>query len=150
MWLTVLGRCGGYAGAGGACAGYLVDAGGSRLLIDAGYGAVARLLEWGPASAVSGLILSHLHPDHVADVPALQLALEYEAYPPAKWDGRVPTLAPAGAREHLARFAPVADEGERLVRFFDFTAIVATILRLRLFPQSQPQADALTGAQVGG
>jgi ribonuclease BN (tRNA processing enzyme) len=125
MRLTVLGRCGGYAGPGGACAGYLVDAGGSRLLIDAGYGVIARLLEWGPASAISGIILSHLHPDHVAEIPALQLALEYEAYPPAKWDGRVPTLAPTGAREQLARLAPVPEEGARVVRFFDIATIVA-------------------------
>jgi ribonuclease BN (tRNA processing enzyme) len=123
MRLTVLGRCGGYPDAGGACAGYLVDAGGARLLIDVGYGVVARLLERGPVSAISGIILSHLHPDHVAEVPALQLAFEYESYPPTKWEGRVPTLAPAGAREHLARFAPTVEEGQRVVRFFDFADI---------------------------
>ncbi|MDR7418923.1 MAG: MBL fold metallo-hydrolase [Armatimonadota bacterium] len=123
MRLTVLGRCGGYAGGGGACTGYLVDAGAARILVDVGYGAVARLLEYGPARSVSGIVLSHLHPDHVADLPALQLALEYESYPPTKWEGQVPTLAPTRAREHLARFAPVASEAARLVRFFDFIPI---------------------------
>jgi ribonuclease BN (tRNA processing enzyme) len=123
MRLTVLGRCGGYPVAGGACAGYLVKAGHARVLIDAGYGVVARLLEYGPVRSLSGIILTHLHPDHVADLPALQLALEYESYPPLKWDGQVPMLAPAGAREHLARFAPAVDEGRRLVRFFDIAPI---------------------------
>jgi len=123
MRLTVLGRCGGYPDAGGACAGYLVDAGGARLLIDAGYGVVSRVLEYGPARTISGIILSHLHPDHVAEIPALQLALEYEAYPPFKWTGQVPTLAPTGAREHLARFAPTSEEAARMVRFFEFAAI---------------------------
>jgi ribonuclease BN (tRNA processing enzyme) len=92
-------------------------------LIDVGYGVVARLLECGPVSALSGIILSHLHPDHVAEVPALQLALQYGLSPAGTWDGRVPTLAPAGAREHLARFAPAVDEGQRLVGFFDFVGI---------------------------
>lgn len=123
MRVRVLGRCGGYPAPGGACAGYLVEAGPARLVMDLGYGVVARLLEHVPPSAISAVVLTHLHPDHVAEVPALQLALEYEQHPPVKGEGQLRTLAPAGACAHLAGFAPLAEEGERLTRFFAFEAI---------------------------
>jgi hypothetical protein len=43
--LTVLGACGAWPEAGQACSGYLVEHDGFRLLIDAGYAIVPRLLE---------------------------------------------------------------------------------------------------------
>jgi ribonuclease Z len=52
----------------------LIEAGGQRFLFDAGYGFLERLVESGLAmDAVSKLFLTHLHSDHVADLPALML-----------------------------------------------------------------------------
>ena len=52
----------------------LVEAAGERFLFDAGYGSLARLVESGlPMSAVSKLFLTHLHSDHLVDLPAFML-----------------------------------------------------------------------------
>jgi len=119
MRLTVLGRSGGYPRPGEACAGYLVEGGDTRVLLDVGYGVVSRLLERCDPRSIGAVILSHLHPDHVADFPAFQLALEYAAFPPGRWAARPPVLAPSGAREHLMAFGPEG-EGNRIVGDFDF------------------------------
>lgn len=52
----------------------LVEAAGERFLFDAGRGFMARLVEAGfPMSAVTKLFLTHLHSDHIVDVPDLML-----------------------------------------------------------------------------
>ena len=53
----------------------LVEAGGKRLLFDCGRGATIRLVEAGiPIGAVGRLFLTHLHSDHVMQIPDLLLA----------------------------------------------------------------------------
>lgn len=52
----------------------LVEAGGERLLFDAGRGVMQRLVEAGyPMTAVTKVFLTHLHSDHVVDVPDVLL-----------------------------------------------------------------------------
>ena len=71
MRLTVLGACGAWPEAGRACSGYLVEHDGFRLLIDAGYAIVPRLLERVAASQLDAVFISHGHPDHCADLNPL-------------------------------------------------------------------------------
>ena len=53
----------------------LVEAGGERLLFDAGRGSMQRLVQAGiPMNAVTKLFLTHLHSDHVIGVPDLLLS----------------------------------------------------------------------------
>src|SRR6476646_1680744 len=53
----------------------LVEAGGERLLFDAGRGFMQRLVQAGfPMNAVTKLFLTHLHSDHVIGVPDLMLS----------------------------------------------------------------------------
>lgn len=52
----------------------LVEAGGERFLFDAGRGFMQRLVQAGfPMNAVTKLFLTHLHSDHIVDVPDLML-----------------------------------------------------------------------------
>jgi ribonuclease BN (tRNA processing enzyme) len=70
MRLTVLGSSPSWPNPGEAQSGYLVETGGGRLVLDCGNGIVSRLraLEAPPPDAI---VLSHLHPDHIADVLSL-------------------------------------------------------------------------------
>ena len=71
MRLTVLGGSGGYPATAGACSGYLIEHDGFRLLVDPGYAIVPRLLEILPPEAIDAVLVSHGHPDHVADLNPL-------------------------------------------------------------------------------
>jgi ribonuclease BN (tRNA processing enzyme) len=68
MKFTVLGGAGGWPPARGACSGYLIEHDGFRLLVDPGYATLPRLLEIVPAEAIDAVLVSHGHPDHVADL----------------------------------------------------------------------------------
>lgn len=93
--VTVLGSAGSYPGGGRACSGYLVTAGGYRLLLDCGNGSLANL----PCAHadVDAIVLSHLHPDHCVDIYGMDIALRYGPRP-----GTVDVYAPTGSGERLA------------------------------------------------
>ncbi|HEX8027919.1 MAG TPA: MBL fold metallo-hydrolase [Vicinamibacterales bacterium] len=75
----------------------LVEAAGERFLFDAGYGSLARLVESGlPMDAVSRLFLTHLHSDHIVDLPAFML-LPWAG--PSARDVPLEVWGPAGTRE---------------------------------------------------
>ena len=104
MLLTVLGSNGAYPTAGRPAAGYLVSAGGAALWMDAGPGTFMALCGEIDPGELSGVFLSHRHPDHCADIFALYHALAYSP------DGRagkvrpIPLLCPADLAEALERF----------------------------------------------
>ena len=76
--LTILGASGSYPSPGGACSGYLVEAAGTRLWLDAGSGTFANLQRHvSDLSKLDGIILSHAHPDHWADVLGYQVVLRH-------------------------------------------------------------------------
>jgi len=52
----------------GAHAGYLVEANGSRVLLDCGPGVLARLRETEPWPRVDAIVISHFHLDHFGDL----------------------------------------------------------------------------------
>lgn len=58
---------------------YLVQTGGKAFLLDMGQGALRRLMQAGvePVS-LSGILISHHHPDHLCDLFALLFALRYD------------------------------------------------------------------------
>ena len=77
----------------------LVEAGGERLLFDAGRGSMQRLVQAGfPMNAVTKLFLTHLHSDHVIGVPDLMLS-PWSAAPERKVPLEV--WGPAGTRDMM-------------------------------------------------
>jgi ribonuclease BN (tRNA processing enzyme) len=80
--LTVLGGCGVWPAAGEACGGYLVEAGGFRLLIDPGYAVLPQLLRRMTADDVDAVLVSHGHPDHCSDLNPLLRARWLRDDPP--------------------------------------------------------------------
>lgn len=96
--LTVLGCDGGYPGPGGAASGYLVEAAGVSLWLDAGPGTFAALQVVTDPARVDAIVLSHEHPDHWSDVDAFAVWWRDRA---RRGDGRaprapVPVYAPPG------------------------------------------------------
>ena len=80
----------------------LIEAGGRAFLIDAGRGALQRLAQAGvPWQAVDGVLLTHLHSDHVVGLPDLWLTgwlvLPGRARPLTVW-------GPRGTASMLAHF----------------------------------------------
>jgi ribonuclease BN (tRNA processing enzyme) len=76
--ITVLGASGSYPAPGGACSGYLVEGPGTRVWVDAGSGTFANLQRHVPdLASLDGIILSHAHPDHWADVLGYQVVVRH-------------------------------------------------------------------------
>ena len=77
----------------------LVEAGGQQFLFDAGYGSLARLVESGVAmDDVTKVFLTHLHSDHVVDLPAF-LLLPWSA--PSERSVPLEVWGPAGTAEMM-------------------------------------------------
>lgn len=74
MDIKILGYWGGYPSAGGATAGYLIDTGEGQILLDCGSGVMSRMAQYTSVDRLDGVILSHLHYDHMADIGILQYA----------------------------------------------------------------------------
>jgi ribonuclease Z len=77
----------------------LVEVGDERFLFDAGRGLMQRLVQSGlPTAAVSKLFLTHLHSDHIVDIPDL-LLMGWASPPPR----RVPleVWGPEGTRDMM-------------------------------------------------
>lgn len=144
MRLTVLGASGTYPGPGEACSGYLVRRDGFALWMDAGNGTLGRLQQHVAIEEVGAVFLSHVHPDHVADLYPFLYA---RAFHPERL-AAVPVFAPPGARDHLARLLS-EDARERFAEVFAWRdlapgeAAEAGPFRLRAF-ESRHSAPNLT------
>jgi len=112
MRLTVLGCSGSGPGPDSPASGYLVDAGGTRVVVDLGNGTVGALQRHLDPWELDAVVLSHLHPDHCADASALVVHRRYHPFPPFDASARpLPVYAPAEAPERLgAAYAPSAAE----------------------------------------
>ena len=68
MRLEVLGSWAGSPGANGACSGYLLADGDTKILFDCGPGVVPVLQEHVEPDDVSAVFISHMHADHSLDL----------------------------------------------------------------------------------
>ncbi|RWR14575.1 MBL fold metallo-hydrolase [Siminovitchia fortis] len=75
MDLTIIGHWGGFPKAGEASSGYLLAHNGFYLLMDCGSAVLSKLQTIISAEKLDGIILSHYHADHTADIGVVQHAL---------------------------------------------------------------------------
>ncbi|WP_158888273.1 MBL fold metallo-hydrolase [Amycolatopsis anabasis] len=113
MRLTILGCSGSIPGPNEAASGYLVEADGFVLGLELGNGTLAQLQAKRDPFELDALVLSHLHPDHCADVSALTVLRRYHPSPPYPERPRLlPLYGPADVAIRLANaYAP--NEAER-------------------------------------
>jgi ribonuclease BN (tRNA processing enzyme) len=109
MRVVVLGCCGGYPEPNRACSGYLVEAAGRRLWLDAGSGTLARLLARCSLAELDGAWLTHLHPDHWTDLP---LAIHALAVGAAERQRPLPVYGPRGWSDAVGTELRWHDEDE--------------------------------------
>lgn len=77
MRLTILGSSGGYSGPNNPTSGFLLEAGGARLWIDAGHGTFSALQRVADYTRIDAVLVSHVHADHCVDLYALNIALRF-------------------------------------------------------------------------
>jgi ribonuclease BN (tRNA processing enzyme) len=86
------------------CAGYLLEHGDIRLLIDCGNGVARRMAELRlPWQTITHVAFTHFHLDHHADFPTLVFAWKYGDLPPRAAPLQV--IGPAGTRALLESLA---------------------------------------------
>ncbi len=100
MRLTVLGSNGTYATPGRPTAGYLVTSDDASIWLDAGTGTFLALLDLVDPAQLDGVIISHAHPDHSADLFALYHWLRFGS----AFGTRLTLFVPEGLAERLASF----------------------------------------------
>ena len=77
LTLTVLGCDGSYPGPGGACSGYLVQAGDTKVWLDAGPGTLSNLQRHIAIEDLDAVVITHEHVDHWSDLEHMAVACHY-------------------------------------------------------------------------
>jgi ribonuclease BN (tRNA processing enzyme) len=102
MRLTVLGRSPASPNPGEACAGYLVEGGGGRVLVDIGPGVVAELLLRHHPDELDAVVVSHMHADHMLDLVTLRYVYPWRARPRHE---RLRVVLPPGSADQMLDLA---------------------------------------------
>jgi ribonuclease BN (tRNA processing enzyme) len=99
LQLTILGSSAAYPRAGGACSGYLVEEGRTRLLVDCGTGVLSNLQKIAALKGVKHIVISHFHADHCFDL----IPYRYALMRPMNKAIRPHLYLPPGGKEALLR-----------------------------------------------
>ena len=128
MRLTVLGKSPSWQDADGACSGYLLEEGGSTVLLDCGNGVFSKLRRFRDYTKVDAVVISHLHADHFLDLVPFSYALTYaprqQPMPVDRWPGtdtpaRPKLFAPRGATECFRRVVGAWGNDDLIEKAFD-------------------------------
>jgi ribonuclease BN (tRNA processing enzyme) len=92
--LTILGCSGSYPGPGGACSGYLLQAGDTTVWMDGGSGTLANLQRHVGLDQIDAVVVSHGHPDHWSDLEGFFVASAY-----VLGLSGIPVYAPKGIKD---------------------------------------------------
>lgn len=119
--LTVLGGSAAGIGTGQGCSGYLLEIDDTALVLDLGPSTVLELRKHVDYRTLDGIVISHLHMDHVLDLFILRFMLSYN---PVKADRKIPLFLPPGGLEFMAKAAtlwsqPDDNEAEYFAAVYD-------------------------------
>lgn len=118
MRLHILGSSGTYPTPGRPASGYLLEHRSTRVWCDAGPGTFPALWDLVDLGDLSGVVISHAHPDHCIDLFALYHALAYGNV----GRGRLSVWGPVSVFERLAGFLSPDDPG-RLASVFEINPV---------------------------
>ncbi|GAB3208305.1 MBL fold metallo-hydrolase [Marinactinospora thermotolerans] len=119
MRLTIIGSSGSFPGPDSPASCYLVEAGGFRLLLDMGNGALGALQRYVDIYSIDAVYLSHLHADHCFDLCSYWVA---RTYPVSGRKPRIPVFGPTGVADRMAEaYGLDPDPGMR--ETFDFVEL---------------------------
>lgn len=116
--ITVLGSCAAWPEPGRACAGFLVEHAGFRLVLDLGFATLPRLLALCPNGAVDAVVITHQHSDHCVDLNGLLRVRHYgeRTFEP------IPLLCPPG----VAALVDGLEPSPRLAELFEMRELPGT------------------------
>jgi ribonuclease BN (tRNA processing enzyme) len=100
--LTVLGRSPASPNPGEACAGYLIEGGGSRVLVDIGPGVVSQLVRRHHPDELDAVVVSHMHADHMLDLVTLRYVYPWRQ---TAREDRLRVVMPPGSADQLLDLA---------------------------------------------
>lgn len=110
--LTVLGGSAAGISTGQGCSGYLVQIDDTSIVLDLGPSTLIELRKHVNYRTLDGIVISHLHMDHVLDLFILRFMLSYN---PVKPDGKIPLFLPPGGLDFMQKAASLwatADDDE--------------------------------------
>lgn len=82
--LTILGGSAAGVGTGQGCTGYLVQSDSTSIVLDLGPNTLLELRKHTDFRRLDGIVISHLHMDHVLDLFAMRFALAYNPERPPR------------------------------------------------------------------
>jgi ribonuclease BN (tRNA processing enzyme) len=131
--LTVLGKSPSWQDVDGACSGYLLEDGDTRVLVDCGNGVFAKMRKFVDYVDVDAVVISHLHADHFLDLIPYSYALTYaprqQPVPVPPWPGtdnpaRPRLIVPPGATKAFQTIAGVFGQPELIENAFELEEYV--------------------------
>jgi ribonuclease BN (tRNA processing enzyme) len=118
MQVTIVGWAGSFPGPDSPASCYLIEAGGFRLVLDLGNGALGELQRYTALTDVDAVCLSHLHADHCLDMIGYSV---FQTYHPEGLRPRIPVYGPSGTESRLTLAAGSHSNG--MAEAFEFTAL---------------------------
>lgn len=110
-----------YPTAGEPCSGFLLQAGGANVLVDAGGGVLGPLQHYIGIENLHAIWISHLHADHFGDMPMIYYAFAFAERPmrripvlgPPGWASRVENFVKSSADHHMKDYFQVVELKDR-------------------------------------
>ena len=124
MKLIILGTSAGYSGKNEGCSSYIISNEGKNYLIDTGPGCVSFLQNYIDFKDINGILLSHLHADHVSDIYTLRYAI-YTVQRDGFMEGPIPIYMPKSPKKTFKFIKKTVKDEFSIVEITESLCLVA-------------------------